>query len=567
MNYLTSLYNQARDLFMSLTPQARVMAILMTGVILVSLAFLVQGTNTKSMEYVFNGYPFSDEELQQAEMAFGAAKLSDYEIDHSRIKIPRKLRDTYVKALGDASVLPTDIGEYAKQGISGGTFLDGPAIQKERLLNAKINSLRAAIKKVGVIKDAWITYDEQKEGFGRATKKAATVMIWTRNKRALGSEHVSAIAQWITKTFAGLKYEDVKIISGDTLVVSDPNLDPNVTEQGKQLALKHQYEQDIRTKAIALLSRHDPRVDVHVSVELEPSREYTESIVYEPKSSAVVNSTVTSKTSSSPKGGNGGRPGAAPNAGLSVAPPPTNAATDAMAKTEETSEARKSIPGSKRSLFEKDSFAIKSATMAVIMPESFYEAQWRARNPAANDPQNPLKPDANAITQVKQAVNLEIENLLTQLLPPEKPGEDKYKRVMISSVLDTPTPEMPAETFADTATAWLSNSWQSVALIVLAFVALFMLRSAVSNQGRPRDEEFTRGFGVNLDEAISGGDLNALMAQNDSDDEEGEPTDDNAAGRRFNLTGEKVKEDLSQIVRDNPSAAVNILRSWISDAA
>ncbi len=48
---------------------------------------------------------------------------------------------------------------------------------------------------------------------------------------------------------------------------------------------------------------------------------------------------------------------------------------------------------------------------------------------------------------------------------------------------------------------------------------------------------------------------------------EGEESAEAEAAKKFQLTGEKVRDELSQIVRDNPTAAVNILRTWIGDAA
>ncbi len=106
-------------------------------------------------------------------------------------------------------------------------------------------------------------------------------------------------------------------------------------------------------------------------------------------------------------------------------------------------------------------------------------------------------------------------------------------------------------------------------MVGVAIFAILVLRSAVSAQPRTRDEEFARGFGVQIDETMVGNDLTAMMEEEEGVESESSEESGNAdsPARRFTMTGEKVREELAQIVRDNPSAAVNIIRNWIGDAA
>jgi flagellar biosynthesis/type III secretory pathway M-ring protein FliF/YscJ len=51
---------------------------------------------------------------------------------------------------------------------------------------------------------------------------------------------------------------------------------------------------------------------------------------------------------------------------------------------------------------------------------------------------------------------------------------------------------------------------------------------------------------------------------------QGEDGDEMGADRekaKFDLSGEDMKEDLSTLIKDNPEAAVNLLKAWIGDAA
>ncbi len=104
MNFANKALNQSRELFLSLTPQARLMAVLMVIGIVVSAGFLVRGTSTPAMENVFGSYVFKDNELKAAEIALSNAALRDYQIVGNRLMVPKALKDTYVKALAWATL-------------------------------------------------------------------------------------------------------------------------------------------------------------------------------------------------------------------------------------------------------------------------------------------------------------------------------------------------------------------------------------------------------------------------------------------------------------------------------
>ena len=106
MNFLNDFSKQMRDMFMSLTPAARLVAGILVVAVAVSTAFLFQGTSSAPTDYLFNGQSFKESEIQAMEVAFSKASLRNYEVVGSRIKVPSSEKDQYIKSLDDNNALP-----------------------------------------------------------------------------------------------------------------------------------------------------------------------------------------------------------------------------------------------------------------------------------------------------------------------------------------------------------------------------------------------------------------------------------------------------------------------------
>ncbi len=272
MNYFNTLVNQARDLFLSLTPQARLMAVLLTAMILVSGGFLVRGTTTTAKEKLFSGYIFTDQELKNAQMAFSAAKLNDWEVSGNQLLVPKSKRDVYFKALGENGAFPKELGSWTDKAIESGSIFDGNFKSQARMLAAKQKDLGQAIAQLRDIEYAMVNYDEQKEGFAREVKKTASVFVMPSNNAPIPDTLKQSIAKMVQTSFAGLRYENVSVMDlyGKTVYVGAE--DPMKSGESKHLVMKRQYESDLRKKALNLLSEYSvgaSEVKVEVSAEVD----------------------------------------------------------------------------------------------------------------------------------------------------------------------------------------------------------------------------------------------------------------------------------------------------------
>jgi flagellar M-ring protein FliF len=114
---------------------------------------------------------------------------------------------------------------------------------------------------------------------------------------------------------------------------------------------------------------------------------------------------------------------------------------------------------------------------------------------------------------------------------------------------ETPSvePESP-----NVALTWLAESWQTVALIGLAILALLVAHSAARSVVRgasPASDPFANGNGLENPPAAA--------PSEQHDDERW----------RANSSGKSLRDELLMLVEDNPEVAANVIRGWVAEAA
>ena len=183
-------------------------------------------------------------------------------------------------------------------------------------------------------------------------------------------------------------------------------------------------------------------------------------------------------------------------------------------------------------------------------------------NPDATEP--PGNPTDADLTPIKSEIEANIKAAVAGIPAGIREVDDREPYVQIYSYTDLPLPEIPEPSMAETATSWLAESWSTLALLGVVLLSLGMVFSWVRSQ-KPgeNDARFADGFGLEVpdltDELVLGEDGEAIGP-------DGQPVE----GRRkpaLDLTGGEMKEDLSTLIRENPDAAVNLLKAWIGEAA
>ena len=134
--------------------------------------------------------------------------------------------------------------------------------------------------------------------------------------------------------------------------------------------------------------------------------------------------------------------------------------------------------------------------------------------------------------------------------PAELPGVDDLTDLVEVRVYRSIVPEpIPEPGMTENALTWLGQSWQMLGLIGLAFFSLLMIRSMVKSVP-----------GVGVAEAPAGG--SGSKSESEEEDQSAQQPDGPRLVR-FGTSGQSLKDELSELVAEDPDAAANVLKNWI----
>jgi flagellar M-ring protein FliF len=205
--------------------------------------------------------------------------------------------------------------------------------------------------------------------------------------------------------------------------------------------------------------------------------------------------------------------------------------------------------------------------VSILIPESHYRKvalqKFRLSNPGKLDSDAPVPTDAE-LAAIRADEEKAIRAAVETIPVGGREGADRKTMISVQTYTDLPIPEVPEPTLAENTLVWLAGSWSTLALIFLVLISLGMmfswLKSPINGAGST-DKRFEDGFGLEIPSIpIDQLDLSSEKSADGSED-----------GRRrppaLEVTGQEMKEDLSTIIKENPDAAVNLIKAWIGEAA
>jgi len=273
-----------------------------------------------------------------------------------------------------------------------------------------------------------------------------------------------------------------------------------------------------------------------------------------------------SVTQTASNGGGGQRPGLAaqqPNAPASL---PAGGGGSQNEETRTTSESQ-STASTLISKIKMAGLTPKRVAVAIGVPSDYFEQVWHLQNPPAEGAEK-KKPDAAALAGIEAAEMKRIKEHVIQLIPkpvdPETPV-DVATLVTVTAFSRLAPQAISGPSLVDRSLDWLANSWSTVAMIGLALFSLIMLKSFVGSVNIPAPTPDIRSATISDDEeeAEAAAGKSGIAASGEKD----------AAGKSKQRTlhrrlgsGMSLREELIDMVREDPDAAANVLRSWIGNA-
>ncbi|MEQ8791433.1 MAG: hypothetical protein RIC55_34540 [Pirellulaceae bacterium] len=557
MDFLNKAYAQVVELFRSMGPAARITTGLLLAVLVAAVYYLFQFQVSSGGEYLFSGRVFTQTELAEMEAAFAKAGLGGSTIDGNRIRIPAGMKAEYMAALADNGSLPVDLSTIFDEVFASENALTGSAdLRSQKLKNAREKYISMVVSKMVGVEWATVRFDQdQSRSLRPKLDSRAMVAVKPRGNTNLEADRVQAIRGTVAAVVAGLKPEHVTITdlnAGRAFVGTVGGVDG---ADSLYAAQKAHFENLYRQKVMSQLSVY-PGVVVGVDVELDPKLRYdTNRFQIDPKSTVAMRQRDVTKSSTNTEPGPAGRPGAESN-GVGNTPQVVGVESGSKSEMKESENEQDLIASQSTIREEMAGLTPEKVKVSIGVPNSYFEKVWRERNPPEEGAE-PAVADASELQTIELAVKKEIEDAVVNLLPAPAPGGDPYVPVRVTTFTDIPLAAEPGDSMTDEAMSWLAGNWQTLGMTLLGLCSLVMLRGMLRSSAAPSTSTPPVGGAA------------APAAMNPSEDDE----EDAHVSKHQRMLGVRregapsLRDELAEMVNEDPDAAANVLRNWIGDAA
>jgi flagellar M-ring protein FliF len=542
---------QLSDLFRSMTPGARITAALLLVVVVISIGYLFRYEASSADTDLMNGEPISAGDMDAMLGAFNKAHLEGYVVEGSRIRVPRGQQAAYLGALASAKALPANFGSYFMKSLEDvGPFTTQPERDQRNRITLQ-QELALIIRSMPGIVGAMVILDsEAKPAFGCDPLKTASVNVKAAGAESVSDSQIEAIGCLVTSAVAGLKPESVTVIDINTGGVHHPHSENGgIGSEDTYLTVQRKFEEKYKRDILNALS-FIPNISVQTSVTLNPEK-FEHKVEFKPDKGVLIHRN--EKSHSSAKDGSAGGPGGRPGYQSNANQPTSLAGSAASAKgsheEEETSDVEeRNLPGSQQTEIDKIGLTPEVVRVTVGIPNSYFAKIWRELNPVAAG-QEAKAPDPAALEAIRTAESAKIQKHIAGLGLPAKGVTDPNELVTITTFQDIKPGEIPLPGIGDKVLVWLSQYWSTLGLIGLGLVSLVVLRSMVRATGGTAEPVAVQQMRVAAEPEA----------------QPAESVESVAARRLRRLTGggPSLRDELSELVKEDPDAAANILRSWI----
>ncbi len=556
MDFLNKAYGQIAELFGSMTPAARITTGLLLVLILVSAGYLFTHEVSGGSAYLLDGQSFSSEELTAMQAAFGKAGLSNFDVDGNRIRVPRGQKAKYLGALADAEAMPAEFGSYLANAVNKpGPFTSRQ--QQEMMMKVALEQqLSKIIKEMKGIEKAAVIYAiDKKGGLRPELNTTASVSVKPLGSAPLAPGQVPAIRYLVARAIPGLTPERVTIIDtnlGRAYNASGSDSAPDVLDDPYVSHRKH-YQEEFESKVRQALS-FVPGVIVTANVEIDPELRHSEQKRKVDPKPVPITISDENETNASDSGGPAGQPGLQAQQPRANSPAQLAGANKSShTDKERTSHTEQSDVSTDLTTTERAGLIPTQVTVAIAIPSSYLEQVWREQNPAP--PGSPPPPiDKKDLAKIEDAETTKIKDIVSAVIPQFDLTSDTRPLITVKTFQQVPMGEISEPAVSQLAAGWLVENWSTAGMIGLGLLSLMMLRSMVRSGPGPASLP-------ELPLPPPEPEQPALATT--------EETEEKAPSRlkRRSGQGQSLRDELADLVREDPDMAANILRTWIGNAS
>lgn len=470
----------------------------------VGLAFFYPRHPAQSQRIeLFQGHDFTADDLAAMQVAFAARGLADFQIDGKRVLVPRAAYAAYAAALKDGNALPT--GQNAIRDRMGeGGFLESDTEREVRWNAAKEQMLENLIRRMDGVDEAFVMI-----GRGRAKSRGIGQTVPLTMTVAVRSVQDKPLMPRTAYAICEVVAGGVAGLDSSHVTVTDLATS-NVFRGGSQellederfARLKTNYEQQWNEKVRRVL-HFIPQLDVSTEVLLKQ------------RANEAANPVV---------------------------------AEDATAIPDPTTTARSTI-----------GWVPERIAVTVSIPRDYLLQVWRAR--AARDSRAVAAPTTDDLRQISDETDRVIERAVAGI----SPLDDAVRLIPEARVIwfDAQRPDVAETAIVAHRTGELIAGWLADSRILIAFLVLLSLVGFSLAWGVAKD--LVRLIHGTNRKPVAPVELRVVGNEPAVSSRGGTPpvTNDQHSDEK---QPEPYHAGLTELVREDPQAAVSMLKSWLSKA-
>ena len=565
-------YAHVYDLFLSMTLGNRIIALLLVAVLLLSVGYLLasamktEGQARDKYEALYNGRHFSQNEQKAIIDVLGKNSYTDHIWRGDQLYVAKKSEPKYVGALAKEKAIG-DIGTIGVEGAEGIGVLDG----RERTVRRSFEIQKKVVEEAIVttfseIASAAVLAEKRGEWdrniWHRKEIKSVAVTIVPTHFKRLPDSIVYAIANIVSMSFGITDTKnEIRIIDGRNHRTYNGKGE-EISGGATYLTETAKY-QDFYQEQISRLLNEIPGAQIETAVKLKQEYDTQVFRVQHEKPVAMIHQHVYGRDYLNQGWWWRGRPGQIAQFSRTLIDPPLG--PDQMPKTTEKiheAEHTNALPGTetRSRLWE---LVPERVSVSIRIPMDYVREQWFLRNSSQGE--TPEKPKQEELEAEKELITAKTKKSVAKLLQEFKsPRAPDALELVEVEYYDVRKEQEVVLTAWEKFQLWLVEYWQTLGLMSLVFAGLVVLWS-MTRPAKPDPIVIYEAPEVPLEliEARARAQAEAeARAQAEVEEEEKgyERTLDS-----FDKSIRSLKEEIAELVAENPEAAAAVLRQWIGN--
>jgi flagellar M-ring protein FliF len=575
VEHLKRIYAQLRDLYLSMTPGNRIVAVLLFSTLLVSLGYLLIGSikpgDSRSKEVaLYNGRHFTQEEQRAVEDALAVANLRVHHWVGDQLMVPKAQRATYAATIYEAKAINTR-GNARNEAVLALTPWSSAKMMDKQEVNAIAQDIADEIMRMEGVASASVIPSLRKDWDRNIWAKkevfSVSVFVETISFKPLEDNTISAIGAAVQGVFRNADLKEIKIIDSRNSRSYNGAGEELTGGPGDYLRQMNRYQTAFKDKIYNLLP-HIEGLQVETSVDL--TKHLSERLfTVEHGKPTKLTEHILGLDYEKIGYDRFGRPGSIAQFSSPLIDPQANQAGGAKTTEKKHEQEYSNALQGQEANTEIVPFTPERVLATLRIPDKHALETWYQENRKRGE--LPPEPTEEELEAVRERIRQSTQRSVAQILMPWWNARLNPEPLSMVTVEFYHPKEEPVIvlTMWQQIQLWLKQNWQSLSLMGLVLCGLCVLWS-ITKPPKPEPIVIVEGTETPLEviEARLRAELEAKAAAEAEAAAEAAEAEEEEINRTLDSFGSirSLKDEIAELIAENPDAAAAIIRQWIGNA-